>query len=183
MSTVTHDGSATDWCSRRYVQGGRPVILDPALVAAQGDDQIRRSRARRAGCRLLDCDRYVSRQYGIWLQRCAVLTKCAESVPDALVNLLRNSSMLFRPNALYELASKGIPNFAETMTDAKTVSHQSVGEILGQMKETICSRPAFVGSRRVTQARLRGFHSRFVFIYRQSYSRFPGQMHGVPLVT
>lgn len=29
--------------------------------------------------------------------------------------------MLFNPNALYELASKGIPNFAETMTDAKMV--------------------------------------------------------------
>lgn len=40
---------------------------------------------------------------------------------DALVNLLRNSSVIFNPNALFELASKGIPNFAETMTDAKTV--------------------------------------------------------------
>lgn len=30
--------------------------------------------------------------------------------------------MLFNPNALFELASKGMPNFAETMTDAKTVS-------------------------------------------------------------
>lgn len=28
--------------------------------------------------------------------------------------------MIFNPNALFELASKGMPSFAETMTDAKT---------------------------------------------------------------
>lgn len=38
---------------------------------------------------------------------------------DALVNLLRNTSIIFNPNALFELASRGIPSFAETMTDAK----------------------------------------------------------------
>ena len=30
---------------------------------------------------------------------------------------------MLNPNALFELASKGMPNFAETMTDAKTVRH------------------------------------------------------------
>jgi len=42
------------------------------------------------------------------------------TVADALVNLLRNTSVLFNPNALFELAAKGMPSFAETMTDAKT---------------------------------------------------------------
>ncbi|KAM0745864.1 Sec34-domain-containing protein [Meredithblackwellia eburnea MCA 4105] len=41
------------------------------------------------------------------------------SVTDALFNLLKNTSVIFNPNALFELASKGIPSFAETMTDAK----------------------------------------------------------------
>ena len=41
--------------------------------------------------------------------------------PDALVNLLKNTSVIFNPNALFELASRGIPSFAETMTDAKLV--------------------------------------------------------------
>lgn len=38
---------------------------------------------------------------------------------DALASLLRNTSTLLSPNALYQLASKGIPTFAETMRDAK----------------------------------------------------------------
>ena len=38
-----------------------------------------------------------------------------------LSNILRNTSAIFNPAALFELASKGIPNFAETMFDAKTV--------------------------------------------------------------
>ncbi|KAI5477958.1 Golgi complex component Cog3 [Pseudohyphozyma bogoriensis] len=42
------------------------------------------------------------------------------TVTDALVNLLKNTSVIFNPNALFELAAKGIPSFAETMTDAKT---------------------------------------------------------------
>ena len=41
--------------------------------------------------------------------------------PDALVNLLKNTSVIFNPNALFELASRGMPSFAETMTDAKLV--------------------------------------------------------------
>ncbi|GAA5916133.1 hypothetical protein JCM5296_007314 [Sporobolomyces johnsonii] len=41
------------------------------------------------------------------------------SVTDALSNMLRNSSAIFNPSALFEMASKGLPNFAETMTDAK----------------------------------------------------------------
>ncbi|KAL8277753.1 hypothetical protein RQP46_009875 [Phenoliferia psychrophenolica] len=41
------------------------------------------------------------------------------SVTDALVNLLKNTSVIFNPNALFELASRGMPSFAETMTDAK----------------------------------------------------------------
>ncbi|KAK4049565.1 Golgi transport complex subunit 3 [Microbotryomycetes sp. JL201] len=41
------------------------------------------------------------------------------TVTDALVNLLRNTSAIFKPSALFELAAKGMPNFAETMTDAK----------------------------------------------------------------
>ncbi|KAK4047521.1 Golgi transport complex subunit 3 [Microbotryomycetes sp. JL221] len=42
------------------------------------------------------------------------------TVTDALVNLLRNTSAIFKPSALFELAVKGMPNFTETMTDAKT---------------------------------------------------------------
>jgi len=42
----------------------------------------------------------------------------AES-PDALSSLLRNRSALLNPNALYQLASRGLPSFAETMRDAK----------------------------------------------------------------
>lgn len=38
---------------------------------------------------------------------------------DALASLLRNTSTLLNPNALYQLASKGMPSFAETMRDAK----------------------------------------------------------------
>ncbi|KAM0786692.1 hypothetical protein ACM66B_002137 [Microbotryomycetes sp. NB124-2] len=41
------------------------------------------------------------------------------TVTEALVNLLRNTSAIFKPSALFELAAKGMPNFAETMTDAK----------------------------------------------------------------
>ncbi|KAK4705484.1 conserved oligomeric Golgi complex subunit 3, partial [Phenoliferia sp. Uapishka_3] len=41
------------------------------------------------------------------------------SVTDALVSLLKNTSVIFNPNALFELASRGIPSFTETMTDAK----------------------------------------------------------------
>lgn len=36
-----------------------------------------------------------------------------------LGSLLRNSSAIFNPNALFELASRGMPSFAETMKDAK----------------------------------------------------------------
>ncbi|BGP34343.1 Golgi transport complex subunit 3 [Rhodotorula toruloides] len=42
------------------------------------------------------------------------------SVTEALSTLLRNTSTLFNPRALVDLASKGMPNFAETMTDAKS---------------------------------------------------------------
>ncbi|SCV70276.1 BQ2448_1670 [Microbotryum intermedium] len=42
------------------------------------------------------------------------------TVTDALINLLRNTSVIFNRNALFELASKGIPSFTETMRDAKT---------------------------------------------------------------
>ncbi|BGO94181.1 hypothetical protein NBRC10512_001341 [Rhodotorula toruloides] len=42
------------------------------------------------------------------------------SVTEALNTLLRNTSTLFNPRALVDLASKGMPNFAETMTDAKS---------------------------------------------------------------
>ncbi|GAA99202.1 uncharacterized protein L969DRAFT_382343 [Mixia osmundae IAM 14324] len=42
------------------------------------------------------------------------------SVTDALGSLLRNSSALFNPSSLFQLAAKGIPSFAETMRDAKT---------------------------------------------------------------
>ncbi|GAA5995774.1 Golgi transport complex subunit COG3 [Rhodotorula paludigena] len=42
------------------------------------------------------------------------------SVTEALSTMLRNTSTLFNPRALVELASKGLPSFAETMTDAKT---------------------------------------------------------------
>lgn len=41
------------------------------------------------------------------------------SMTDALSSLLRNTSALFNPNTLFQLASKGIPSFAETMKDAK----------------------------------------------------------------
>ena len=37
------------------------------------------------------------------------------------MNLLKNTSVIFNPNALFELASRGMPSFAETMTDAKLV--------------------------------------------------------------
>jgi hypothetical protein len=39
---------------------------------------------------------------------------------DALAGLLRSTSSIFNANVLYELASKGMPSFAETMRDAKT---------------------------------------------------------------
>ncbi|KDE07396.1 hypothetical protein MVLG_02263 [Microbotryum lychnidis-dioicae p1A1 Lamole] len=42
------------------------------------------------------------------------------TVTDALINLLRNTSVIFNRNALFELASRGIPSFTETMRDAKT---------------------------------------------------------------
>ncbi|GAA6058792.1 hypothetical protein JCM10212_001908 [Sporobolomyces blumeae] len=42
------------------------------------------------------------------------------TVTDMLSQILRNTSAIFNPAALFELASKGIPNFAETMFDAKT---------------------------------------------------------------
>ncbi|GAA5929054.1 Golgi transport complex subunit COG3 [Sporobolomyces koalae] len=42
------------------------------------------------------------------------------SVTDMLSSVLRNTSAIFNPAALFELASKGMPNFAETMVDAKT---------------------------------------------------------------
>jgi len=38
---------------------------------------------------------------------------------DALSTLLRNTATIFNPTALAQLASKGLPNFAETMKDAK----------------------------------------------------------------
>ncbi|GAA5941713.1 hypothetical protein JCM1841_005161 [Sporobolomyces salmonicolor] len=41
------------------------------------------------------------------------------SVTDALSNMLRNSTAIFNPSTLFEMASKGLPSFAETMTDAK----------------------------------------------------------------
>lgn len=43
------------------------------------------------------------------------------SLTEALSLLLRNTSSLFNPRTLVDLASKGMPSFAETMTDAKTV--------------------------------------------------------------
>lgn len=52
--------------------------------------------------------------------RPVLLHGCADQL-DALYNLLRNTSVILNPNALYELASRGIPSFAETMTDAKMV--------------------------------------------------------------
>ncbi|GAA5905384.1 Golgi transport complex subunit COG3 [Sporobolomyces salmoneus] len=42
------------------------------------------------------------------------------SVTDMLSNILRNTSAIFNPAALFQMASRGIPNFAETMVDAKT---------------------------------------------------------------
>ena len=42
---------------------------------------------------------------------------------DALSNLLWNTSALLHPSSLFEMASRSIPNFAETMTDAKIVWH------------------------------------------------------------
>ncbi|KAG0654262.1 Golgi transport complex subunit 3 [Rhodotorula mucilaginosa] len=42
------------------------------------------------------------------------------SLTEALSLLLRNTSSLFNPRTLVDLASKGMPSFAETMTDAKT---------------------------------------------------------------
>ncbi|GAA5985117.1 hypothetical protein JCM10908_002529 [Rhodotorula pacifica] len=41
------------------------------------------------------------------------------SLTEALSLLLRNTSSLFNPRTLVDLASKGMPSFAETMTDAK----------------------------------------------------------------
>lgn len=46
-----------------------------------------------------------------------------------LSNILRNTSAIFNPAALFELASKGIPNFAETMFDAKTVRTLSLSAL------------------------------------------------------
>lgn len=38
---------------------------------------------------------------------------------DALSNLLRNTSNLFNPNALFQIASRGLPSFKETIRDSK----------------------------------------------------------------
>lgn len=96
---------------------------------------------------------------------------------DALVNLLRNTSVIFNPNALFELASKGIPSFAETMTDAKLVRPTT--------SSVCCKRADFLqprlGPRQFAEASVRIAHLRLVLPARPVPPRLPRPLHRVPL--
>ncbi|GAA6017621.1 hypothetical protein JCM11491_005304 [Sporobolomyces phaffii] len=60
------------------------------------------------------------------------------SVTDMLSTVLRNSSAIFNPSALFQMASRGMPNFAETMFDAKTELDQALKKACEDLITSTC---------------------------------------------